>query len=219
VNMVQLREALFEMFSRRVLPGAKVLDIGSRDGVWPKRLHDTSYDVTACDIEIEAPEQGFPHRRIDLNGRFAEAFDGAKFDAISLIEAIEHLENPRQVLRQIKSLLKPDGVLLFTTPNASGVYSRVRFFFTGRMAMFNDSEYELCGHITPVTLWQVRKMCEEIGLEIVELRFYDSPFLPPRGIRDLVKILSWIVFRPLMFGGVGGQTIICVMKPATAPAA
>ena len=202
----------FRLFSKHVPPDATVLDLGSGDGAWAKRLHDASYKVTACDVEVRT-NRGFPYHRADLNANFSENFPHGYYDAISFIEVVEHLENPRHAFRQIRALLKDGGLVLVSTPNASGLYSRVRFFFTGEMAMFTDAAYSVGpGHITPLTVWQLEKVFMENGFSIVERAFHDMTFIPPRSLGDFAKIIAWVVFRPFMFGAVGGQSIIYVLK-------
>src|SRR5205807_6374960 len=106
-----LHAKAFELFRKYVPPRAKVLDLGSGAGAWAQRLQNASYGVTACDLE---PREGceFPYHRVDLNGNFAEELGSDKFDAVTLIEVIEHLENPRPVFRQIRMLLEEGGVVL-----------------------------------------------------------------------------------------------------------
>jgi 2-polyprenyl-3-methyl-5-hydroxy-6-metoxy-1,4-benzoquinol methylase len=208
-----LHAAAFELFRKHVRPGAKVLDLGSGAGAWAKRLFDASYSVTACDLEAPTEATEFPYRAVDLNQNFGEMFGNEQFDAVSIVEVIEHLENPRHIFRQIKSLLKRGGVVLLTTPNASGLYSRLRFFFTGQMAMFTDAAYAIGhGHITPLTAWQLEKIFSENGMKALERRFHDAPFFPPRSSGDIAKVIAWLAFRPFMFGTVGGQIILYAVK-------
>jgi SAM-dependent methyltransferase len=210
-----LHATAFELFRKYVSPGAKVLDLGSGAGAWAQRLYDASYSVTACDLEAPTNRFDFPWQVVDLNRNFGEALGQAQFDAVSLVEVIEHLENPRHVLRQIKSLVKRGGVVLLTTPNASGLYSRMRFFFTGQMAMFTDGAYAIgSGHITPLTVWQLEKVFGENGMKVLERRFHDAPFFPPRSLGDIAKIVAWLVFRPFMFGTVGGQIVLYAVENA-----
>jgi SAM-dependent methyltransferase len=199
------------LFQKHALLPCTVLDLGGGSGAWPKRLHDASYSVTFCDIKPQG-EFEFPYRQIDLNKNFADEFSNQQFDAVCLVEVIEHLENPRHTFRQLRSLLKKGGVVILTTPNASGLYSRVRFFFTGQMAMFTDGDYGPGGHITPMTVWQLEKVFIESGFTVLERMFHDAPFLPPRSLGDLAKIVCWISLRPLMLGTVGGQNIMYVLK-------
>jgi len=207
-----LHARAFELFRRHVPAGARVLDLGSGSGAWAQRLHDASYAVAACDAEPPEGQFPFSYLRVDLDGDFGEKFARSEFDAVSVIEVIEHLENPRHLFRQIGSLLRKGGVILLTTPNASGLYSRLRFFFTGEMSMFTDEAYAASGHITPLTAWQLEKIFAENGVQVLERRFHDAPFLPPRVLGDLAKIAAWAVFRMFMFGTVGGQNVIYILR-------
>ncbi len=207
-----LHAAAFQMFARYVPKNARVLDLGSGAGAFPKRLYDAQYSVMACDINPRT-DRDFPYRKTDLNGDFSDQFEEGQFDAVSFVEVIEHLENPRNSFRHIRRLVKDGGFVLLTTPNASGLYSRLRFFFTGQMAMFTDDAYASPnGHITPLTAWQLEKVFMENGFTVVERTFHDAPFFPPKSAGDLAKIVAWTVFRPLMFGIVGGQSIMYILK-------
>jgi 2-polyprenyl-3-methyl-5-hydroxy-6-metoxy-1,4-benzoquinol methylase len=204
----------FRLFRKYVPPNSNVLDLGSGECAWAKRLHDASYKVTACDAEVRSGRDfPFPYHKADLNANFSDNFPKGEYDAISFIEVAEHLENPRHSFRQIAALLRTGGLVLVSTPNASGLYSRVRFFFTGQMAMFTDAAYCVGpGHITPLTAWQLEKVFMENGFSVLERAFHDAAFVPPRSLGDLAKVISWTVFRPFMFGTVGGQSILYVLK-------
>ena len=83
--------------------------------------------ITACDLQ---PRRGFDFiftRWIRIE-TVSEKFKKYEFGAVSRVEMIEHLENPRHALRQIKSLLKDEGILFIPTLNASKFYSRLGFF-------------------------------------------------------------------------------------------
>ena len=79
--------------------------------------------------------------------------------------------------------------------------------------MFTDAAYSIgLGHITPLTAWQLEKIFLESGFTIVERCFHDAPFIPPRSFGDMAKIIASMSFRPFMFGTVGGQSILYVLK-------
>lgn len=50
----------------------------------------------------------------------ASAYTSASFDVVTLDQVIEHLSDPLPVLRGIHTVLKPNGVLVVSTPNAGG---------------------------------------------------------------------------------------------------
>lgn len=192
--------------------GSSILDLGSGRGAWASRLTDNGYKVTACDLNSQSFQLSeIPCLSIDLNMEFAHNLESSQFDTITCIEVLEHLENPRNTLRQSNRLLKDRGKLLLSTPNASGLYSRIRFLFTGQFSGFSDEIYNSMGHIRPITYWEIEKMLEETGFRLLKYYFYDfTPFVP-KTVGDIVKRISWIV-RPLMSGVVGTSGLIILAE-------
>jgi hypothetical protein len=62
-----------------------------------------------------------------------------------------------------------------------------------------------------MTAWQLDKIFSENNMKVLERRFHDAPFLPPRSSGDFAKIVAWLVFI-FMFGTVGGQIILYILK-------
>ena len=78
--------------------------------------------------------------------------------------------------------------------------------------MFTDKDYGVGGHITPMTAWQLEKVFSENGFTVLESGFQDAPSPPTKSFGDVAKIICWLVFRPFMFGTVGRQNILYVLK-------
>jgi SAM-dependent methyltransferase len=54
-------------------------------------------------------------------------YGDASFDALLFCEIIEHLHtDPMKVMKEIKRVLKPGGVLVLTTPNVAKLQNRLR---------------------------------------------------------------------------------------------
>ena len=104
--------------------GKHVLDFGCGTGYGSALLSDVAASVTGVDIDRLANQWARnTHRsdnlKFDLRDDFAEGLAGGTFDVITCFEMIEHVAEPEQI-RAIKSfarLLKPEGVLLISTPN------------------------------------------------------------------------------------------------------
>ena len=118
-------------WSREPVKGERALDLSVGGGGTSRILASLGYAVVATDYGVPPPiAQGIERvGGVDLN-RFLPFRAGA-FDAVNLVEVIEHIEGQAQLIREIRRVLKPGGRVLISTPNILNLFSRVRFLFTG----------------------------------------------------------------------------------------
>jgi len=98
---------------------SKVLDVGCNDGSFMKMLEDKrkckTYGVDISETALAlAKEKG-------LKVQFADAhklpFEDKTFDVVILSEVISHVQNPGEVVAEIKRVLKKNGILLGSCPH------------------------------------------------------------------------------------------------------
>ena len=126
--------AMLEDLRERLPAGSQVFDVGCANGFISMLLADNGYRVTATDawlIEERGPmftSRGVSFFQSNFNAAppFEAIADGT-FDAVILGEVIEHILNhPLGFLQDLRRVLRPDGVLILTTPNPSTVANAVR---------------------------------------------------------------------------------------------
>jgi len=98
---------------------ADILDVGCG---WCQALlffKAKGYNCFGFDPAIEAVEYGCKKGlKIKHAGlKTVDVFEGRKFDIISLFNVFEHLSDPVIKLKQIKSILNEDGILVIDVPN------------------------------------------------------------------------------------------------------
>lgn len=109
-----------------------------------------------------------------FNGLLHEAqFANASFDAISLLEVIEHLKEPLQVLKESARLLRPGGVMLVGTGNADSWTAKA---FGSHWDYLRIERHG--GHISFFNPASLAKLAAQAGLEVAlvktrSLRFSD----------------------------------------------
>jgi len=120
-----------EVWSRERSQGKRALDLSCGGGDTARMLAAQGFEVVATEYGLLSPMPDGIYRvgGVDLNQYLP--FRSAAFDAVNLVEVIEHIENQAQLIREIARVLKPGGVVLISTPNILNVFSRVRFLFTG----------------------------------------------------------------------------------------
>jgi ubiquinone/menaquinone biosynthesis C-methylase UbiE len=111
-----------------VCSGGDHLDVGSGTGEL-LRLVRAHYPFRSfgCDYTDKlARVPGLKIDTVDLNREPLPYADNG-FALVTCVETIEHLENYRQVIREIYRVLRLGGVAVFSTPNILNLRSRLRF--------------------------------------------------------------------------------------------
>jgi hypothetical protein len=113
-----------------------------------------------------------------LAGMARNTASGLPTEGFSLFRNMQHLGKPRHVFRPSRPLIKPGRGHAAKNAQRTGLYSRVRLVFTGRMAMFTEADYGVRGHITRITVSQCKQVFCEQGFTALECAFHDGPFRP-----------------------------------------
>lgn len=109
--------------------GKKVLDVGCGGGILSEAMAKQGANVTGIDMSFEplqvaqkhAEESGLDidYQQTTIEDFLAEqtACQAEKFDVITCMEVLEHVPEPLSMMHACRQLLKPDGVLFFSTIN------------------------------------------------------------------------------------------------------
>lgn len=95
-----------------------VLDVGTGTTSWPALLRDCGFSVTAIDNVRDYWPAGMTNRHWqveDVDVTKPVGFD-RKFDAVTCISVIEHIEDHVSAMRNMLNMLRPGGMLVVTTP-------------------------------------------------------------------------------------------------------
>lgn len=105
--------------------GSKILEFGPGNG----RMTNYLVNVKKCNVSfVEYDETLFSQiSNFSSNGflgdiesfKWVDFFSNETFDYILFADVLEHLRDPEEVLKQVKSFLNPNGRILITFPNLS----------------------------------------------------------------------------------------------------
>jgi 2-polyprenyl-6-hydroxyphenyl methylase/3-demethylubiquinone-9 3-methyltransferase len=110
--------------SRRPLDGKTALDVGCGAGLLTEPLARLGAKVTGIDAAPEVIAVARDHATamgLDIDYRAADVLDlKGQFDLITCMEVIEHVAEPQAFLEALAKRLAPGGLLILSTPNATG---------------------------------------------------------------------------------------------------
>jgi 2-polyprenyl-6-hydroxyphenyl methylase/3-demethylubiquinone-9 3-methyltransferase len=109
---------------RTPLDGRTALDVGCGAGLLTEPLARLGAKVTGIDASAEVIAVARDHAAamgLDIGYRVGEVaeLDG-RFDLVTSLEVIEHVADPAAFLKALAKRLAPGGLLILSTPNATG---------------------------------------------------------------------------------------------------
>lgn len=148
-----------------VLSGRRLLDVGCGTGGFLAVARDAGWHGSGVEIGRASARYASETLGLDVaQGTLYQLVPAReKFDAVSMIEVIEHLERPAEALAIVRETLKPEGVLLVTTPNFDSLYRRL---FGSRWWVINCEDE----HIVLFNRATLVAMLEENGFAVVDQR-------------------------------------------------
>ena len=203
--------------------GRRLLDVGCYDGSFlaAVRQQRPEIDAVATDYDPEnlrIARQLHPdlHDRLVAASVYALPFPDASFDCVTLQEVIEHLEGAAQAVKELNRVLRQDGTLVITTPNAyhwRDITSHARFELMRRLRRrtaplrseiyFEESEWNR--HIYTWTPGTLLTLLEVNGFSYVHHEYIHEE--PSRFGRALMHTLPFL----------GPVTLLEVRKNRAAP--
>ncbi len=147
-------------------------NIDELNGGWPKRKGSRQRG----DLAIFAATSSTGGR--EISGRTRDN----KFDSITLFQVIEHLNNPIPLLQTAKKLLKPDGILLITTPNND---SPLRKILGPRWSVYSEPSHYVFYNKTTL-----QKTLEKADFKNIQVKNDSLRFLSIRYILARLNLLT-----------------------------
>ena len=160
------------------------MDAKLEAGTWlHARLADVAESIVGLDLSEEgvrrARAQGFEAHVVDAQSEAdVTGLALAPADVVVAGEIIEHLDAPGPFLRAMRSLLKPEGLLVVTTPNA---YRLLNF-----LAPASGSELIHPDHTAWHSPHTLRNLLVRNGWDVDGIAYYQNPAPPLGGARGAV---------------------------------
>jgi 2-polyprenyl-3-methyl-5-hydroxy-6-metoxy-1,4-benzoquinol methylase len=193
-----------------------LLDVGCYTGFFLEQARERGWRVRGVEPSKWAAEHAQTVLGLDVfHGpveQFAASAGAGTFDVVTLWDVLEHLEDPVAVLRSIRGLLRPDGLLAFTTHNldrplARLLRGRYPFFMEMHTVHLNDRTLALLLETAGFVLVAKHVHRRALRLEYLLSRLRRLGETPARAAERLARALG-LADRVVWIGFVGLETIL-----------
>lgn len=189
----------------------RILDVGCATGDFLVAMQVAGWNVAGCDLDAGAIGQAkerLPSQSDQLIAGTLQdaAFPAESFDVITLWHSIEHLPDPLGTLREVRRILRPDGLLIVQTPAWLSLESQLwKGFWSGfdcprHLVIFSSRTLT---RALDCTGFSVERSLPQTSyyIWIMSLLFCLQQWLPPAAIGWLYRRLNsgpaFVFFRPL----------------------
>lgn len=107
--------------------GTKIFDVGAATGFFLNIARERGYEVAGVEISSFAAECARSKGLAVITGTLADISQEqyGVYDIVTMLDVIEHVENPRAELQRAHLLLRKGGILVINTPDAGSLYARI----------------------------------------------------------------------------------------------
>lgn len=171
----------------------KIWDVGCGGGFFLECLRkfgNSNWELTGIDISRKAIE------KIRANGFLAKLIRfetlqniNEEIDVIVLNQVIEHLDDPKAVIKKSYEILKKNGIIFIETPSLDGWDAKI---FKSRYW----GGWHFPRHWTLFTFETLKKMLEKEGFRVINKQYILSPNFWAQSLHHAAmekKIPQWIV--------------------------
>jgi 2-polyprenyl-3-methyl-5-hydroxy-6-metoxy-1,4-benzoquinol methylase len=173
----QCLETLQHLLPRR----GRLLDVGCWTGDFVEAANYAGFSASGIDLSIKAARFAANVRKLDVHGctLCSAPYPSASFDAVTMLDVLEHVLDPVAELKHAQALLRPAAILVVRVPNTDFHLAKTRVC---RMLNVSDiglqTRYHL-NHFTPRTL---RFTLQHAGFEVLLLQV---------GAPELIAHAAW----------------------------
>ena len=184
--------------ARLVGKDQRVLEIGCGDGVFGAELARAGNQVVGVNGQerpaVERPYVDFLQADLETGLSEVARIRSQEFDRILILDSLEHLRNPANLLKSCRNLLAPRGKLIVSVPNA--VNLTVRFMILFGQFRYRDRGILDWSHLRFFTAKTFGALLEEQGYRVTYRRYTVMPVervIPLRPESALLRFASRVL--------------------------
>jgi len=189
-----------ELIARLAPAGGHLLDIGGGDGSFIAAASRAGYQLSATEFSEAGARiirERVPHADVRVGELLELELPSAEYDVITLWHSLEHMRHPFEVLREVRRLLKPDGLLLIAVPNRNNrpMAALYRLLKGRAYPLFSLVSREI--HLFHFSERSLRRALADAGFDVEPIGWDRSMVEPAKQWIDRIAALSHLLGGPL----------------------
>lgn len=178
---------------KKYLPGpAKIFEIGCATGFFMKLAKESGMSVSGIDISKYAVQKAV-EKGLDAECMSADDLDEARhregFDAVVMLDVVEHVKKPQEMFGRVNRMLKKGGLVVFLTPDSGSLWARL---WGNKWHAFVPPQ-----HLHYFSKKNIKPILEKNKLQVLCVKHYGKSFTLPYIFRLLYSWTGFGMWRAL----------------------
>lgn len=148
---------------KKIKKSGDVLDVGCGFGLFSNLMLKNGFKVWAIEPTLKTHYLKHSVYKTSFQAFFKK--NRRKYDIVVLTDVIEHFENPKYILKNIKSILKNNGIVVIQTPNYKSIMAKTCTYW----AWWMTEDHKLI-----FSTKSLNKTIKESGLTVLINKSYES---------------------------------------------
>jgi len=188
-----------------VTGGSRILDVGAGTGHLARSLRRRLPEIDMhCVEESEALRDRLEHQGFTVSKNFDSISSDRSFDAVLLIEVIEHVADPVDFLDRLRQCLAPEAQILLTTPCGEL-----------RNGSLVANAYDTPEHVQFFTEKSLRLAVEKAGFRNITYEYIDALYPRSTSVLSLATLKRFVtkIVRPMLAKFQGPRHLTGFIEP------
>lgn len=191
-----------------------LLDIGSGMGVMLQTAIESGYEATGVELSKDLAEESIKRGFKVINKNVSELSTAEKFDTITMMDIIEHLEDPMEVMGLLKNLLNSNGEIIVYTPNHDSLIVKISNLFYKLGVKSPIENIFACTHTCFFTSKTLKITLEKAGYKIIETKHFNYDVSRPgQKVSAIAKFGINVIEKTGSLFGFHGFRVVMYAQP------
>lgn len=162
INRTRIDDIRRAKYLLNVIKNKNVLDFGCGSGEFIRLTKPYSNKIMGCEIDKSLTKY-YEETGIDVKNSLSQIPE--KFDVITMFHVLEHLENPIEILEQLKQKLNKNGKIIIEVPNSNDALLTLY-----KSEDFKNFTYWSC-HLFCFNEKSLRNLIKKCGLKCRKIKY------------------------------------------------
>lgn len=203
---------------KKLKPSGRLLDVGAGKGEFLSEAKKAGYEcegVEPSDVFCQFAEKQYGVKMHQGLLGETESVKGNKYDLVTLLHVLEHVDHPNELMETFKDYMKEDALLIIEVPNTESTFLKIidQFYklkglnWSSRLSPLH-APFHKYGY-NPKSL---RYILESHGYEVLKLWTLsgkDRGFAKKKGVSGLLVALREMVTNAIDM--LGNRELLCVI--------